>query len=47
MGDHVPEFILRSFKIETLITDDSDEAPSAEALADAIAESHTDAPSDS
>jgi superfamily II DNA/RNA helicase len=47
MGDHVPEFILRSFKIETLITDDSDEAPSAEALADAIAESHSDAPSDS
>lgn len=47
MGDHVPEFILRSFKIETLITDDSDEAPSIEALADAIAESHTDAPSES
>lgn len=47
MGDHVPEFILRSFKIETLISDDSDEAPSVEALADAIAESHTDAPSDS
>lgn len=46
MGDHVPEFMLRSFKIETLITDDSDEAPSAEALADAIAESHTDAPAD-
>ncbi len=47
MGDHVPEFILRSFKIETMITDDSDEAPSIEALADAIAESHSDAPSES
>ena len=44
MGDHVPEFILRSFKIETLLTDDSDEAPSVEALADAHADSHSDAP---
>ena len=47
MGDHVPEFILRSFKIETMISDDSDEAPSPEALADAHAESHSDAPADS
>jgi hypothetical protein len=47
MGDHVPEFITRSFKIETMISDGSDEAPSVEALADAIAESHSDAPVES
>ncbi len=47
MGDHMPEFLTRSFKIETMVSDGSDEAPSAEALADAIAESHTDAPSES
>ncbi len=42
MGDHMPEFLTRSFKIETRTTEGEDQAPSPEALAEANAENHSD-----
>ena len=42
MGDHMPEFLTRSFKIAARSHDGEDEAPSPEALAEANAENHSD-----
>ncbi len=42
MGDHMPEFLTRSFKIETRVIDGEDQAPSPEALAESNAENHSD-----
>jgi superfamily II DNA/RNA helicase len=42
MGDHMPEFLTRSFKIETKLHESEDQAPSPEALAEANAEHHSD-----
>jgi superfamily II DNA/RNA helicase len=42
MGDHMPEFLTRSFKIETRTTEGEDQAPSPQALAEANAENHSD-----
>ncbi len=42
MGDHMPEFLTRSFKIETRTLDGEDQAPSPETLAEANAENHSD-----
>ena len=42
MGDHMPEFLMRSFKIETRTLEGEDQAPSPEALAEANAENHSD-----
>jgi superfamily II DNA/RNA helicase len=42
MGDHMPEFLTRSFKIATRANEGEDQAPSPEALAEANAENHSD-----
>jgi superfamily II DNA/RNA helicase len=42
MGDHMPEFLTRSFAIAQRSTEGEDQAPSPEALADANMENHSD-----
>jgi superfamily II DNA/RNA helicase len=42
MGDHMPEFLTRSFKIESRTTEGEDQAPSPQALAEANSENHSD-----